>query len=72
MAWPMARATRWVVGLVLVDMRWISEVGVRWGREGDGEGGGGGGGDGDGDGDGGGGGGLGDVVERARVVGVGW
>lgn len=28
----MARARRWVVGLALVDMRWISEVGVRCGR----------------------------------------
>lgn len=30
----MARAVRWVIALALVDMRWISDVGVRWGRVG--------------------------------------
>lgn len=34
--WPMARARRWVGVLEVVEMRWISEVGVRWGREGGG------------------------------------
>jgi len=29
----MAMARRWVGLLVLVEMRWISEVGVRWGRD---------------------------------------
>ena len=77
----MATAARWVVGLALVDMRWISEEGVRCGREGAGnfaarggvgDGGGGGGGGGVWDGDGRGGGVLGDVVEIARVVVMGW
>lgn len=30
----MARARRWVGDLREVEMRWISEVGVRWGRDG--------------------------------------
>ena len=38
--WPMARARRWVGGLGEMDMRWISEVGVRWGRDEGGDGGG--------------------------------
>lgn len=29
----MARARRWVGVLRVVEMRWISEVGVRWGRD---------------------------------------
>ena len=63
--WPIATATRWVTDLALVDMRWISDEGVRWGRE-DGAGFAG------GAGDGGGGGVFGDVVEIARMVVVGW
>ena len=38
--WPRARARRWVGGFGVVEMRWISEVGVRWGRLGGGEAGG--------------------------------
>jgi len=30
---PIARAVRWVGALEVVEMRWISCVGVRWGRE---------------------------------------
>lgn len=61
----MAMATRWVVALALVDMRWISDEGVRCGRdEGVGFAG--------GVGDGGGGGVLGGVVEMARMVVMGW
>lgn len=54
-----------MVGLALVDMRWISDEGVRWGRE---EGAGFVGRAGEGDG----GGGRGGVVEIARMVIVGW
>ena len=74
----MARARRWVGGLAEMEMRWISEVGVRWGREGgvDGGFGGFGGGEVEGDGDGEGegevgGGVLGEVVEMVRVEIVG-
>ena len=59
----MATAMRWVTDLALVDIRWTSEEGVRWGRvdlgdfaEAVGDGGV-----------------LGDVVEIGRIlVGVGW
>ena len=30
--WPIAIATRWVLDLALVDMRWTSDEGVRCGR----------------------------------------
>ena len=58
-------ATRWVMDLALVEMRWISDEGVRWGRE-------------DvaglveGVGDEAGGGVFGDVVEIKRMEVVGW
>ena len=31
--WPIATATRWVTDLALVDMRWISDEGVRCGSD---------------------------------------
>lgn len=31
--WPVARAERGVLGLVVMGIRWTSDWGVRWGRE---------------------------------------
>lgn len=63
--WPIATATRWVTDFALVDTRWISDEGVRCGRDdaADSE---------EGVGDDSGGGVLGDIVEIARMVVVGW